>query len=59
MLSGATTHLICATHALLTVGDHELVVGRVEHAILGSGEPPLLHHRGRFTRPEPGTSDDR
>jgi flavin reductase (DIM6/NTAB) family NADH-FMN oxidoreductase RutF len=59
LLSGATTRLICATHALLTVGDHELVVGRVEHAILGSGEPPLLHHRGRFTRPEPGTPDDR
>jgi flavin reductase (DIM6/NTAB) family NADH-FMN oxidoreductase RutF len=43
---------------MLTVGDHELVVGRVEHAIIGSGEPPLLHHQGRFTRPEPGSHDD-
>ena len=58
LLAGATTHLICATHAMLTVGDHELVVGQVEHAIIGSGEPPLLHHQGRFTRPEPGTSDE-
>jgi flavin reductase (DIM6/NTAB) family NADH-FMN oxidoreductase RutF len=58
LLAGATTHLICATHARLAVGDHELVVGRVEHAIIGSGEPPLLHLRGRFTRPEPGTPDD-
>lgn len=58
LLAGATTHLICATHAMLTVGDHELVVGRVEHAIIGSGEPPLLHHQGRFTRPEPGIHDD-
>ena len=58
LLAGATTHLICATHAMLTVGDHELVVGRVEHAIIGSGEPPLLHHQGRFTRPEPGTRHD-
>ncbi len=58
LLAGATTHLICTTHALQTVGDHELVVGRVEHAILGSAEPPLLHHQGRFTRPEPGTRDD-
>ena len=58
LLAGATTHLICATHAMLTVGDHELVVGRVEHAIIGSGEPPLLHHQGRFTRPEPGSPDD-
>jgi flavin reductase (DIM6/NTAB) family NADH-FMN oxidoreductase RutF len=59
LLAGATTHLICATDALLTVGDHELVVGRVEHAIIGSGEPPLLDHQGRFTRTEPGTGDDR
>ena len=58
LLAGATTHLICATHAMLTVGDHELVVGRVEHAVIGSGEPPLLHHQGRFTRPEPGSHDD-
>ena len=58
LLAGATTHLICATHAMLTVGDHELVVGRVEHAVIGSGEPPLLHHQGRFTRPEPGSPDD-
>jgi flavin reductase (DIM6/NTAB) family NADH-FMN oxidoreductase RutF len=58
LLAGATTHLICATHAMLSVGDHELVVGRVEHAIIGSGEPPLLHHQGRFTRPEPGSHDD-
>jgi flavin reductase (DIM6/NTAB) family NADH-FMN oxidoreductase RutF len=58
LLAGATTHLICATHAILTVGDHELVVGRVEHAVIGSGEPPLLHHQGRFTRPQPGNPDD-
>jgi flavin reductase (DIM6/NTAB) family NADH-FMN oxidoreductase RutF len=51
LLSGATTHLICARHALVTVGDHELVVGRVMHAFIGTGEPPLLHHQGRFTRP--------
>ena len=58
LLAGATTHLLCATHAMLTVGDHELVVGQVEQAIIGSGEPPLLHHQGRFTRPEPGSHDD-
>ncbi len=59
LLDGATTHLICATHAMLTVGDHQLVVGRVEHTIMGTGEPPLLHHQGRFTRPEPGIQDGR
>ena len=34
-------------------------VGRVDHAIIGSGEPPLLHHQGRSILPEPGTRDDR
>jgi flavin reductase (DIM6/NTAB) family NADH-FMN oxidoreductase RutF len=50
LLTGATTHLICATHALVTVGDHELVVGRVTDAIIGTGALPLVYHQGRFTR---------
>ena len=58
LLGGATTHLICTRHALVTVGDHELVIGQVTQAILGTGEPPLLHHQGRFTRPETGGDDD-
>lgn len=52
LLAGATTHLICARHALVTIGDHELVVGQVTQAIIGASAPPLLHHQGRFSRPE-------
>jgi flavin reductase (DIM6/NTAB) family NADH-FMN oxidoreductase RutF len=52
LLAGATTHLICATHTLITVGDHDLVVGQVTRTIIGASAPPLLHHQGRFTRPE-------
>lgn len=52
LLADATTHLICAVHALVTVGDHELVVGQVTRADIGASAPPLLHHQGRFTRPE-------
>jgi flavin reductase (DIM6/NTAB) family NADH-FMN oxidoreductase RutF len=52
LLAGATTHLICATASLITVGDHELVVGLVIEAAFGRGDRPLLHHQGRFTRPE-------
>jgi flavin reductase (DIM6/NTAB) family NADH-FMN oxidoreductase RutF len=52
LLAGATTHLISALHGLVTVGDHELVVGQVTRAIIGASAPPLLHHQGRFTRPE-------
>jgi flavin reductase (DIM6/NTAB) family NADH-FMN oxidoreductase RutF len=59
LLAGATTHLICARHTLVTVGDHELVVGQVTHAIIGTGAPPLLHHQGQFTRPETGNPNAR
>ena len=52
LLAGATTHLICTRHALVTIGDHELVVGQVTQAIIGASAPPLLHHQGRFSRPE-------
>jgi flavin reductase (DIM6/NTAB) family NADH-FMN oxidoreductase RutF len=52
LLAGATVHLICATDSLITIGDHELVVGRVLQADVNRPEPPLLHHRGQFTRPE-------
>jgi flavin reductase (DIM6/NTAB) family NADH-FMN oxidoreductase RutF len=51
LLAGATVHLICATDSLVTIGDHELVVGRVVEASIGAGDIPLLHHRGQFTRP--------
>ena len=51
LLAGATTQLICATHALIAVGDHELVVGQVTRTVIGACAPPLLHHQGRFTRP--------
>jgi flavin reductase (DIM6/NTAB) family NADH-FMN oxidoreductase RutF len=59
LLAGATTHLICARHALVTVGDHDLVIGEVIQAALGRGGIPLLHHQGRFTRPELGRTDGR
>lgn len=51
LLSGATTHLICARHDLVRVGDHELVIGLVTQVIIGASAPPLLHHRGRYTHP--------
>ena len=51
LLAGATTQLICATHALIAVGDHELVIGQVTRTVIGTSAPPLLHHQGKFTRP--------
>ena len=51
LLAGATVHMICATDSLVTIGDHELIVGRVVEASIGTSDIPLLHHRGQFTRP--------
>ncbi|MFE1910592.1 flavin reductase family protein [Streptomyces anandii] len=50
-LAGALAWIDCTVHAVHTGGDHLIVVGRVN--ALGTGaadEPPLLFHRGRFTR---------
>jgi flavin reductase (DIM6/NTAB) family NADH-FMN oxidoreductase RutF len=51
LLTDASTHLLCVTHSLVTVGDHELVIGEVIEATVRHGAAPLLYHRGRFARP--------
>jgi flavin reductase (DIM6/NTAB) family NADH-FMN oxidoreductase RutF len=57
LLSDATTHLLCTTETLVTVGDHDLVVGLVVEAAFGHCDRPLLHHQGRFTRQEAGRTE--
>jgi len=53
LLAGATTHLVCVRHQQVTVGDHELVVGRVIEVSIGQGgDRPLLHHQGQFMKPD-------
>jgi flavin reductase (DIM6/NTAB) family NADH-FMN oxidoreductase RutF len=55
LLVDATTHLVCTIHQQVTVGDHELVVGRlVEVAIGQGGDDPLIHHQGQFGNGSPG-----
>ena len=53
LLTDATTHLICIRHRLLTVGDHDLVIGTVVEATVRRGDLPLVYHRGRFARAQP------
>ncbi|PRX98691.1 flavin reductase family protein [Allonocardiopsis opalescens] len=50
LLSGAAAHLICERHTAIELGDHSLVVGRVDSARVRPGRPPLLYHGGRFGR---------
>jgi flavin reductase (DIM6/NTAB) family NADH-FMN oxidoreductase RutF len=51
LLRDAGTHLVCARHRLITVGDHELVIGEVLETSTNHDAPPLLYHEGKFTRP--------
>nr|WP_271209073.1 flavin reductase family protein [Rhodococcus wratislaviensis]GLK33528.1 monooxygenase [Rhodococcus wratislaviensis] len=45
-LRGAIARLVCDIEAVHPGGDHEIVVGRVTHA-LQDERPPLLFYRGR------------
>ena len=49
LLDGALAQLECVTVASHVQGDHTILVGRVEHARSGPGEP-LLYYRGRYGR---------
>lgn len=46
-LKDALASFECSIEALHDGGDHTIVVGRVEHAIIGNGEP-LLFYKGQF-----------
>jgi len=49
LLDGALAQLECVTVASHVQGDHTILVGRVEHARNGPGEP-LVYYRGRYGR---------
>jgi flavin reductase ActVB len=46
VVPGGLTCLWCSAHALVTIGDHTIVIGRVEDVAVGSGTPLLYHQRG-------------
>jgi flavin reductase (DIM6/NTAB) family NADH-FMN oxidoreductase RutF len=49
LLEGALAHLECQTVSRHVEGDHTILVGRVEEARNGAGEP-LLYYRGKYGR---------
>jgi flavin reductase (DIM6/NTAB) family NADH-FMN oxidoreductase RutF len=49
LLDDALAQLECVTVGTHVEGDHTILVGRVERAHLGSGEP-LVYYRGRYDR---------
>jgi flavin reductase (DIM6/NTAB) family NADH-FMN oxidoreductase RutF len=49
LIDGALAHLECRTVSRHVEGDHTILVGRVEEARNGGGEP-LLYFRGKYAR---------
>ena len=50
LLTGAAAHLEVTVVARHPAGDHDIVVGRVDHAVASDREP-LLHLRGDYRAP--------
>ena len=47
LISDALAHIECLTSQILMSGDHAIVIGLVEHAMIRQGEP-LLYFDGQF-----------
>lgn len=56
LLAGAIAYLECTTVQVVTVGDHDLHIGRVDDlATVPDHGPPLLYYRRRYVRIEQAT----
>lgn len=56
VLSESLTWLECRTFSQTTAGDHDIVVGEVDRAVVNAGEQPLVYWRARYTSlSEPGS----
>lgn len=49
-IQGAIAHIDCTVERIDSVGDHDFVVGRVEHAQLVSAAHPMIFFRGGYGR---------
>ena len=49
VLSGVLAHIDCTVHAAYEVGDHYVVIGRVQDLSIDSEASPLLFYRGAYT----------
>jgi 3-hydroxy-9,10-secoandrosta-1,3,5(10)-triene-9,17-dione monooxygenase reductase component len=48
VLEGTLGHVDCTVHAVYEVGDHYLVIGRVQDLKVGTDDQPLLFYRGAY-----------
>ena len=54
VISGAVAYLDCTHHARHRTGDHDLIVGLVQHYALLEITPPLVFHRRQYSQPGSG-----
>lgn len=50
LIDGSVAHLECRIVEILGGGDHAIFIGEVLAASIESDQPPLLFHRGRYSR---------
>jgi 3-hydroxy-9,10-secoandrosta-1,3,5(10)-triene-9,17-dione monooxygenase reductase component len=48
VLDGVLGHIDCTVHAVHEVGDHYLVIGKVQDLHVGVDADPLLFYRGAY-----------
>ncbi|HEV8641898.1 MAG TPA: flavin reductase family protein [Methylomirabilota bacterium] len=53
LIDAALAHIECVTVSTHVAGDHTIFVGRVERAVIGTGDP-LLYYRGQYQRLQGG-----
>jgi flavin reductase (DIM6/NTAB) family NADH-FMN oxidoreductase RutF len=49
LLEGVLGHVECSLERSVPAGDHTLLIGRMEHAVLRKTASPLLYQQGVFT----------
>lgn len=47
-LTGALASFSCKRHAVHDGGDHSIIVGQVDHLVMGQTGDPLLYYGGRY-----------
>ena len=48
VVSGCVAYIDCTTEQIVEAGDHDIVIGRVDHLAVEAGGDPLVFHAGAY-----------
>jgi len=48
VVSGCVAYIDCTTEHIVEAGDHDIVIGRVDHLAVEAGGDPLVFHAGAY-----------